>query len=178
MTIQLSVGTCLQGALPIPTKPCHLRSMRPRPMCSLVWSTKDAKFATERIIFPEKISSLVSRKWRPADNQLLQGFLLVITSYSSRDTFLPHYEAESGPLWVNFDRCFPLKAKVNLPSRIESTTWYGFDPWIISAVGQIYSETEELVVRKCRHVDDNCRKLSSLITRSHANGWRTSSIMV
>ncbi|GLA01144.1 hypothetical protein AnigIFM60653_011002 [Aspergillus niger] len=65
-------------------------------------------------------------------NHLLQGFLLVITSYSFRDTFLPTYEAGSGPLWVNFDRCFPLKAKVDLPSRIESTSWSGFDLSTIS----------------------------------------------
>ncbi|GKZ65604.1 hypothetical protein AnigIFM50267_009373 [Aspergillus niger] len=100
-------------------------------------------------------------------NHLLQGFLLVITSYSFRDTFLPTYEAGSGPLWVNFDRCFPLKAKVDLPSRIESTSWSGFDLSTISVDRQVYSEREELVVRKCRHVDDRCRELSSLITRSH-----------
>ncbi|KAF3392512.1 hypothetical protein F1880_008696 [Penicillium rolfsii] len=102
-------------------------------------------------------------------NHLLQGFLLVITSYSFRDTFLPKYEAESGPLWVNFDRCFPLKAKVDLPSRIESTSRSGFDPSTISVDRQVYSEREELVVRKCRHVDDRCRELSSLITRSHSD---------
>lgn len=102
-------------------------------------------------------------------NHLLQGFLLVVTSYSFRDTFLPKYEAESGPLWVNFDRCFPLKAKVDLPSRIESTSRFRFDPSTISVDRQVYSEREELVVRKCRHVDDRCRELSSLITRSHSD---------
>lgn len=102
-------------------------------------------------------------------NQLLQGFLLVITSYSFRDTFLPKYEVESGPLWVNFDRYFPLKAKVDLPSRIQSTTRCGFDPSMISADCQVYSEREELVVRKCRHVDYKCRELSSLINRSHSH---------
>ncbi|KAL3262364.1 hypothetical protein ABHI18_002874 [Aspergillus niger] len=102
-------------------------------------------------------------------NHLLQGFLLVITSYSFRDTFLPIYEAGSGPLWVNFDRCFPLKAKVDLPSRIESTSRSGFDLSTISVDRQVYSEREELVVRKSRHVDDRCRELSSLIARSHSD---------
>ncbi|KAJ6037311.1 hypothetical protein N7540_001590 [Penicillium herquei] len=101
-------------------------------------------------------------------NQLLQGFLQVITSYSFRDTFLPLYEAESGPLWVNFDRCFPLKAKVDLRSRVDSANRRGFDPSIISVDRQVYSEREEVIVRKCRHLDDKCRELS-LITRSHSH---------
>lgn len=102
-------------------------------------------------------------------NQLLQGFLLVMTSYSFRDTFIPQYEAESGPLWVNFNRSFPLTAKVDLSSRIESTTPYGFDPSIIGVDCQVFSEREELIVRKCRYVDDNCRKLNSLSIRSESD---------
>ncbi|KAJ5765390.1 hypothetical protein N7520_004949 [Penicillium odoratum] len=99
-------------------------------------------------------------------NMLLQGFLLVVVSYSFRDSFIPQYETESGPLWVNFNRSFPLRAKVDLSSRIDSDIRYGFDPSIISTDYQVYSEREEIVVRKCRNVDDNCRKLSSLVTRS------------
>ncbi|KAJ5194775.1 uncharacterized protein N7498_008213 [Penicillium cinerascens] len=99
-------------------------------------------------------------------NWLLQGFLLVMTSYSFRDTFIPRYEAESGPLWVNCNRSFPLRAKVDLASRIESATTREFNPSIISVDCQVQSEREELIVRKCRHVDNNCRELSSLVIRS------------
>lgn len=51
-------------------------------------------------------------KVAPNEDRLLQGFLLVITSYSFRASGQPDYEAESGPPWVNFNRVFRLERKL------------------------------------------------------------------
>ncbi|KAJ5936336.1 hypothetical protein N7454_005634 [Penicillium verhagenii] len=99
-------------------------------------------------------------------NRLLQGFLLVITSYSFRTTDSPEYEAESGPLWVTFNRSFPLKAQVDLHSRIEGVSPFKFDPSKFHGECEVYSEREELVVRKCRNLFHILRELSSLLKSS------------
>lgn len=103
-----------------------------------------------------------------SDNQLLQGFLLVMTSYSFRAKWHRlKYEAESGPLWVNFNRSFPLRSKVDLPSRIAYTNPKEVDTSIISVDCQVYSEREEIVIKKCRNIYHNCLELSFLVSRSH-----------
>lgn len=102
------------------------------------------------------------------NNQLLQGFLLVMTSYSFRAKWRrPKYEAESGLLWVNFNRSFPLRSKVDLPSRIAYTNRKEVDTSIISVDCQVYSEREEIVVKKCRNIYHDCLELSFLVSRSH-----------
>ncbi|KAJ5557059.1 hypothetical protein N7494_000974 [Penicillium frequentans] len=99
-------------------------------------------------------------------DRLLQGFLLVITSYSFRTTDRPDYEGESGPLWVTFNRSFPLKAKVDLYSRVEGVAPFEFDPSTFRGECAVYSEREELVVRKCRDVYEKFRELPRLLVLS------------
>lgn len=90
----------------------------------------------------------------------------MITSYSFRTTNSPEYEAELGPLWVTFNRSFPLKAKVDLHSRIEGVSPFIFNPSTFYGEYKVYSEREELVVRKCRNLFHILRKLSSLLKSS------------
>ncbi|RAK88191.1 hypothetical protein BO79DRAFT_266160 [Aspergillus costaricaensis CBS 115574] len=94
------------------------------------------------------------------EDQQFQGVILVITSYSFRD--YPHYpdhEAETGPLYVNFDRCFPYQARVDLPSPKHDDEDEGWEE-------EIWPEREELVVRKCRNIYHVRRELASLHFRS------------
>ena len=100
-------------------------------------------------------------------DRLLQGFLLVITPYSFRVNTRPNYEAESGPLWVTFNRSFPLRANVDLRSRIECFTLNEFDLSVIADECEVFSEREELVVKKCRKIADACQELSRPIGPSH-----------
>ncbi|GKZ80431.1 hypothetical protein AnigIFM56816_004652 [Aspergillus niger] len=91
-----------------------------------------------------------------------QGVILVITSYSFRD--YPHYpdhEAETGPLFVNFGRCFPHQARVDLPSpkHADDEEWEE----------EVWPEQEEVVVRKCRNVYHVRRELASLHIKSQRN---------
>lgn len=100
-------------------------------------------------------------------DRFLQGFLLVITSYSFRDIPRADYEAESGPLWVNFNRSFPLRAEVDIRSRLEGVGPDGFEPLIFgNGKCDVYPEREELKVKKCRNIYENFRQLSSLLGRS------------
>ncbi|BCR96747.1 uncharacterized protein AKAW2_30066A [Aspergillus luchuensis] len=89
----------------------------------------------------------------------LQGVIFVIMSYSFRD--YPHYpddEAETGPLFVKFDRCFPYQARVDLPSPKPDDD----EGW----EEEIWPEREHLVVRKCRNIYHVRRELASLHIRS------------
>lgn len=90
----------------------HLRSTVLSLMYSPAWSIKDARFFTERIISREKGFFTGIAKVAPNEDRLLQGFLLVITSYSFRASGQPDYEAESGPPWVNFNWVFRLERKL------------------------------------------------------------------
>jgi hypothetical protein len=67
-------------------------------------------------------------------DQLLQGFLLVFTSYSFRAKGRPEYEAESGPLWANFNRSFPLRAKADIRSRIEGLSPHGLEAFLVEGI--------------------------------------------
>ncbi|KAJ5541695.1 hypothetical protein N7494_006771 [Penicillium frequentans] len=109
------------------------------------------------------------------NDRLLQGFLIVITSHSFRAAHRrPDYEAESGPLWVNFNRSFPPRAKVDLRSLIDDVGHSGFDPSTIGGDdwddwNEIYWEREELMVKKCRNMYHQMRELASLLGRSHCD---------
>lgn len=106
-------------------------------------------------------------------DRLLQGSLIVITSYSFRAAHRrPDYEAESGPLWVNFNRSFPLRAKVDLRSLIDDVGHSGFDPSTIGGDdwddwNEIYWERKEIIVEKSRKMYHQLRELASLLGRSH-----------
>ncbi|GAQ38560.1 hypothetical protein AKAW_09200 [Aspergillus niger] len=89
----------------------------------------------------------------------LQGVIFVIMSYSFRDyPFYPDDEAETGPLFVKFDRCFPYQARVDLPSPKPDDD----EGW----EEEVWPEREELVVRKCRNIYHVRRELASLHIRS------------
>lgn len=68
-----------------------------------------------------------------------------------------------------FQSGFPLRAKVDLRSRIEWFSPFSFDPSTIPDGCVVYSEREELVVRKCRTMRHNLRTISSLARLSHCN---------
>lgn len=93
----------------------------------------------------------------------MQGFLLVITSYNFRANTRLDYEAESGPLWVTFNRSFPLRANVDLRSRIEGFTLNEFDLATIGDECEVLPKRAELIVKKCRKMADACWELSRLI---------------
>ena len=93
----------------------------------------------------------------------------MITSYSFRANGQPDYEAESGPLWVNFNRSSPLRAKVDLRSRIEWFSPSSFDPSTIPDGCIVYSEREDFVVQKCRTMRHKLRTVSSLARLSHCS---------
>ncbi|KAJ5889592.1 hypothetical protein N7504_010402 [Penicillium tannophilum] len=100
-------------------------------------------------------------------DRFLQGFLVVITSYSFRATPRSNYEAESGPLWVNFNRSFPPRAQVDRRSRLEGVGRDGFEPFIFgNGECDVYLEREEIKVTKCREMYENLREISSLLARS------------
>ncbi|KAL4984434.1 hypothetical protein BDW68DRAFT_167051 [Aspergillus falconensis] len=73
-----------------------------------------------------------------------QGFLLVITSHSYRGVFTkePEHEAETGPLWVTFNRSLPAHVSVHDHDQLEDLP-----------------EGEEIVVTKCRNTLQMSRDL-------------------
>ncbi|KAI2813451.1 hypothetical protein CBS115989_9479 [Aspergillus niger] len=139
----------------------NLRSTVHRePMYSPAWSINGVIFHRKNIspsrddgLFPG-IAKVASR-----EDPRFQGVILVITSYSFRDyQHYPDHEAETGPLFVNFSRCFPHQARVDLPSpkHADDEEWEE----------EVWPEQEEVVVRKCRNIDHVRRQLASLHIKS------------
>ncbi|GKZ33627.1 hypothetical protein AbraIFM66950_003536 [Aspergillus brasiliensis] len=119
-----------------------------------IFHRKDISPSRDDGLFPG-IAKVVLSKEDPH----FQGFVLVITSYSFRDYLhYPDYEAETGPLFVNFDRCFPHQASVDLPSPKHDND----EEWEQG----IWPEREDLVVCKCRDIYHMRRQLASLHIRS------------
>ncbi|RAH52510.1 hypothetical protein BO85DRAFT_454021 [Aspergillus piperis CBS 112811] len=119
-----------------------------------IFHRKDISSSQDDGFFPGIAKVALSR-----EDPDLQGLILVIMSYSFRGH--PHYadhEAETGPLFVNFDRCFPYQARVNLPSPNRDDDE--------GCEEEIWPEQEELVVRKCRDIYHVRRELASLHIRS------------
>lgn len=108
-------------------------------------------------------------------NRLLQGFLLLITSHNFRVNARLDYKAESGPLWVTCNRSFPLRAKVDLRSRIEGFTLNGFDPSSIGDECEVFPERQELVVKK---MPDNGSRLPGIIAADRPKSPRYHGIRV
>ncbi|KAE8548187.1 hypothetical protein TMatcc_010034 [Talaromyces marneffei ATCC 18224] len=103
-------------------------------------------------------------------NQLPQGFLFVITSHSYRaGVCAPEYEAETGPLCVNFNSSFPLKTKADEHSRLLSVSpAIGYIPSAVEE-SDISPEREEIMVRTCRHISCPLHDLNDVLRRSHIN---------
>lgn len=102
-------------------------------------------------------------------DKLFQGFLLVITSHSYRTGWrgAGDEEKETGPLWVNFNRSFPLKTEVDVFSRLSFLPGgVGYVPPVIDE-SDICPERDEIVVRKCRYIHEMLRDLKSIFRRSH-----------
>ncbi|KUL81273.1 hypothetical protein ZTR_09648 [Talaromyces verruculosus] len=100
---------------------------------------------------------------------LPQGLLVVITSHSYREAFrAPDYEDETGPLWVTFNRSFPLKAKVDEHSRLLSVPLAGYNPSAVEE-SDISPEREEIMVEKCRHTYYPLHELEYVLKRSYIN---------
>ncbi|GKZ18428.1 hypothetical protein AbraIFM66951_000987 [Aspergillus brasiliensis] len=121
-----------------------------------IFHRKDISPSRDDGLFPGIAKVVLSR-----EDPHFQGFILVITSYSFRNYPYPCYpdrEAETGPLYVNFDRWFPHKARVDLPSpKPDEDEGWGEEIW---------PEREELVVCKCRDIFHVRRELASLHIRS------------
>ncbi|KUL82248.1 hypothetical protein ZTR_09280 [Talaromyces verruculosus] len=97
---------------------------------------------------------------------LPQGLLLVITSHSYREGVrAPDYD-ETGPLWVNFNRSFPLKAKVDMRSRLVWVRPTGYNPSEVED-SDISPEGEEIIVRRCRHIYYLLQKLHFVLKQSY-----------
>ncbi|RDH34977.1 hypothetical protein BDQ94DRAFT_140053 [Aspergillus welwitschiae] len=119
-----------------------------------IFHRKDISPSQDNILFPGIAKVVLSR-----EDRHFQGVILVITSYSFRDYLqYPDYEAETGPLFVSFDRCFPHQARVDLPSPKHDDDEDGDE--------KIWPEREELVVRKCRDIYHIRRELASLHIQS------------
>ncbi|KAL4789163.1 hypothetical protein BDV19DRAFT_397368 [Aspergillus venezuelensis] len=96
--------------------------------------------------------------------QIHQGFILVITSNSFRAISRneSEYEDETGPLWVNFNRAFPDKTKVD--ARPSTDLGLG--------TPEVLPERDEIVVKKMRGTLQMSRDLGegySLLTRSQVD---------
>lgn len=100
---------------------------------------------------------------------LPQGLLFVITSHSYRDGFrAPKYEDETGPLWVSFNRSFPLKAKADLRSRLLWVPPTGYNPSAVEE-SDISPEREEIMVQTCRQTYYPFKDLHFVLRRSYIN---------
>lgn len=122
-----------------------------------IFHRKDISPSRDDGLFPGIAKVALSR-----EDPELQGVIIVIMSYSFRDH--PHsadYEAETGPLFVNFDRCFPYQARVDLPPPQRDDDG--------GCEEEIWPEREELVVRKCRDIYHVRRELASLHIRSQCD---------
>lgn len=92
--------------------------------------------------------------------ELPQGLLLVITSYTYRMAHRSkHYEEGTGPLRVNFNRCFPSRAEVDLQSRY-------FDPPPYDDESELCFEREEIVITKCQNIFEMQMNLKTNFSRS------------
>ncbi|KAL4962685.1 uncharacterized protein BDV14DRAFT_202508 [Aspergillus stella-maris] len=96
--------------------------------------------------------------------QIPQGFLLVITSDSFRTIVRsePEYEDETGPLWVNFNRAFADKTRIDA----QPSTDLGL------GTPRILPERDDIVVKKMRGTLQMSRDLGgnfSLFSRSQVD---------
>ncbi|EEA26607.1 hypothetical protein TMatcc_005118 [Talaromyces marneffei ATCC 18224] len=98
---------------------------------------------------------------------LLQGLLFLITSNSYREGFrAPDYEDETGPLWVSFNRSFPVKAKVDVRSRLLWVPPTGYNPSAVEE-SDISPEREEIMVKTCRHTYYPLKELHFVLMQSY-----------